>query len=65
MDNQMELTEQYAKLKVLYETVIYLNAQIKKEHDKLEHLKAMKNKNNSREDKIKARILYEQNQAIN
>ena len=30
-----------------------------------EHLKAMKNKNNSREDKIKARILYEQNQAIN
>ena len=30
-----------------------------------EHLKAMKNKNVSREDKIKARILYEQNQAIN
>jgi len=28
-------------------------------------LKAMKNKNHSREDKIKARILYEQNQAIN
>ena len=30
-----------------------------------EYLKAMKNKNVSREDKIKARILYEQNQAIN
>ena len=30
-----------------------------------EHLKAMKNKSVSREDKIKARILYEQNQAIN
>ena len=41
MDNQFELTEQYAKLKVLYETVIYLNAQIKKEHDKLEHLKEL------------------------
>ena len=41
MDKHLELTEQYAKLKVLYETVIYLNAQIKKEHDKLEHLKEL------------------------
>jgi hypothetical protein len=30
-----------------------------------ERIKGMKNKNHSREDKIKARILYEQNQAIN
>ena len=30
-----------------------------------ERIKGMKNKNFSREDKIKARILYEQNQAIN
>ena len=30
-----------------------------------EHLKARKNKNVSREDKIKARLLYEHNQAIN
>ena len=44
MDNQMELTEQYAKLKVLYETVIYLNAQIKKEHNELEKLKAKEDK---------------------
>ena len=44
MDKHLELTEQYAKLKVLYETVIYLNAQIKKEHDKLEELKK-ENKN--------------------
>ena len=28
-------------------------------------LKSMKNKNHSREDKIKARLLYEHNQAIN
>jgi len=46
MEYQMELTEQYAKLKVLYETVIYLNAQIKKEHDKLEELKAKEEKAN-------------------
>ena len=46
MDNQFKLTEQYAKLKVLYETVIYLNAQIKKEHDKLEELKAKEEKSN-------------------
>ena len=45
MDKQLELTEQYAKLKVLYETVIYLNAQIKKEHDELEKLKAKEDKN--------------------
>jgi len=44
MDKQLELTEQYAKLKVLYETVIYLNAQIKKEHDELEKLKAKEDK---------------------
>ena len=30
-----------------------------------ERIKGMKNKSVSREDKIKARILYEQNQAIN
>jgi sarcosine oxidase delta subunit len=30
-----------------------------------DRIKGMKNKNHSREDKIKARILYEQNQAIN
>ena len=46
MDKHLELTEQYAKLKVLYETVIYLNAQIKKEHDKLEELKAKEEKSN-------------------
>jgi cell division protein FtsB len=44
MDNHFKLTEQYAKLKVLYETVIYLNAQIKKEHDTLEKLKAKEDK---------------------
>ena len=44
MDKQFELTEQYAKLNVLYETVIYLNAQIKKEHDKLEKLKTKEDK---------------------
>ena len=44
MDKQLELTEQYVKLKVLYETVIYLNAQIKKEHDELEKLKAKDDK---------------------
>ena len=44
MDKQFELTEQYAKLKVLYETVIYLNAQIKKEHDELEKLKKKEDK---------------------
>ena len=43
-ENQFKLTEQYAKLKVLYETVIYLNAQIKKEHDTLEKLKAKEEK---------------------
>ena len=30
-----------------------------------ERIKGMKNKNFSREDKIKARMIYEQNQAIN
>ena len=30
-----------------------------------ERIKGMKNKNHSREDKIKARMIYEQNQAIN
>ena len=44
MDKHLELTEQYAKLKVLYETVIYLNAQIKKEHNELEKLKAKEDK---------------------
>ena len=44
MDKQLELTEQYVKLKVLYETVIYLNAQIKKEHNELEKLKAKEDK---------------------
>ena len=33
--------------------------------DRLRGPKGMKNKNTSREDKIKARILYEQNKAIN
>jgi hypothetical protein len=38
-NNQLELTEQYAKLKVLYKTVIYLQKEIVKEQDKLKQLK--------------------------
>ena len=38
-NTQLELTEQYAKLKVLYETVIYLQKEIVKEQDKLKQLK--------------------------
>ena len=39
MENQSEIMTQYGKLTALYETIIYLNAEIKKETEKLEKLK--------------------------
>ena len=39
MENHTEIGLQYGKLHALYETIIYLNAEIKKENKKLEKLK--------------------------
>ena len=39
MKNHTEIGVQYGKLHALYETIIYLNAEIKKENKKLEKLK--------------------------
>ena len=39
MENQTEIGLQYGKLHTLYETIIYLQKEIKKETDKLEKLK--------------------------
>jgi len=39
MDNQSEQITQYAKLSVLYKTIIYLQKQIVEEQNKLEQLK--------------------------
>ena len=39
MDNHSEQIAQYAKLEILYSTIIYLQKEIVKEQDKLEQLK--------------------------
>tara|TARA_R110000737_G_scaffold11359_1_gene27291 strand:+ start:123 stop:263 length:141 start_codon:yes stop_codon:yes gene_type:complete len=44
MENHSEQIAQYAKLEILYSTIIYLQKEIVKEQDKLEQLKK-ENKN--------------------
>ena len=42
MDNHTDQITQYAKLSALYRTIIYLQAEVKKEEDKLDKLKKEK-----------------------
>ena len=44
MKNHTEIGLQYGKLHALYETIIYLNAEIKKETETLEKLKEKEEK---------------------
>jgi len=45
MDNHIEQATQYAKLSALYKTIIYLQAEVIKEQDKLKELKKKEDKN--------------------
>jgi len=45
MNNQTDQIAQYAKITSLYETIIYLQKEVKKEQDKLNKLKKKEEKN--------------------
>jgi hypothetical protein len=45
MDNHVKEITQYAKLSALYKTIIYLQAEVIKEQDKLKELKKKEDKN--------------------
>ena len=45
MDNHTDQIAQYAKLEILYNTIIYLQKEIVKQQDKLEQLKKEDNQN--------------------
>ena len=44
MDNHSEQITQYAKLEILYSTIIYLQKEIVKEQEKLEQLRKGENR---------------------
>jgi hypothetical protein len=46
MDNHTDQIAQYAKLEILYSTIIYLQKEIVKEQDKLNQLKKKEDKQN-------------------
>jgi len=46
MDNHTDQIAQYAKLEILYNTIIYLQKEIVKEQDKLNQLKKKEDKQN-------------------
>ena len=44
MDNHTRQIAQYAKLETLYSTIIYMQKEVIKEHDKLKQLKQQESK---------------------